>query len=143
VINKTFVIGGGGYGLVTTNTITGYPNAVLQVGYGGGELEWVFASDEAVHATAMLLIGAGSAQVRSDTASMFDDGHARSIASTTFFILEPQISVEMNLTRWFRIGAGASYRWTNGASMTPGEARIDDASLRGLSGVITFKFGVY
>lgn len=144
VVNKTFVLGGGGYGLVTHNDVTGLPKTNLQLGYGGAELEWIVASDEAVHASAMLLIGAGGAQIRSDSAWESGQNYRMGdIASTTFFVLEPQVNVELNLTRWFRVGAGASYRWTNGASMTPGTAVVNDVSLRGVTGVLTLKFGVY
>ncbi len=144
VINKTFVIGGGGYGLVTHTPVSGLPSTSLQVGYGGGELEYIFASDEAIHASLMMLIGAGGAQMHADSlGGGMNNWERGNLASTTFFVFEPQVNVELNLTRWFRIGAGVSYRYTNGASMTVQQATINDVSLRGVAGVLTLKFGVY
>jgi len=144
VINRTFVIGGGGYGLVTHTPIAGLNGTSLQVGYGGGELEYILTSDEAIHASFMMLIGAGGAHMGVDSLNGGMNGWGRGhLASTTFFVLEPQVNVEINLTRWFRIGAGVSYRYTNGADMTVQQATINDASLRGVAGVLTLKFGVY
>jgi len=144
VINKTFVIGGGGYGLVTYTPVTGLKGTSLQVGYGGGELEYILASDEAVHASLMMLIGAGGAQMRIDSlGGGMDHWERGSLASTTFFVFEPQVNIEMNLTQWFRVGAGISYRYTNGANMSVQGSTINDASLRGVAGVLTLKFGVY
>lgn len=144
VINKTFVIGGGGYGLVTHTPVSSLTSTSLQVGYGGGELEYILASDEAIHASFMMLIGAGGAQMHADSLDGGMNNWERgNLASTTFFVFEPQVNVELNLTRWFRIGAGVSYRYTNGASMTVQQATINDVSLRGVAGVLTLKFGVY
>lgn len=144
VINKTFVLGGGGYGLVTHTPIAGLSRTSLQLGYGGGELEYILASDEAIHASFMMLIGAGGAQMHLDSVnSGMNNWERGNLASTTFFVFEPQVNVEVNLTRWFRIGAGVSYRYTNGANMTVQQATINDVSLRGVAGVLTLKFGVY
>lgn len=150
VINKTLAIGGGGYGLVTPRLLkagaTSDLDTNMNVGYGGGEIEVILMSDDVVHVSAMTLIGAGA--VSTDTrARRFENGEwdwdHSTISSDVFFVVEPQVNVEVNLTEWFRVAAGASYRLVNGVDTRVGTTTISNSDLSGVSGVLTFKFGLY
>jgi hypothetical protein len=150
VINRTFAIGGGGYGLVTPRTVrTGATSDLdtnYNVGYGGGELEVILMSDDVVHFSAMTLVGAGAVSTDTRSRRMQDgewDWDHNTITSDVFFVLEPQVNVEVNLTEWFRIAAGASYRLVNGVDTRVGTTTIGNSDLSGLSGVLTLKFGLY
>ncbi len=39
------------------------------------------------------------------------------LASSTFFVLEPGINLELNITGFMRAYSGASYRWTSGNNL--------------------------
>lgn len=150
VINKTLAIGGGGYGLVTPRTLregigTTSRDTMMNLGYGGAEIEVIIASSELVHFSVMTLIGAGDVSTTTSR-SMWDDDNDRgsgTITSDAFFVLEPQVNVELNVTDWFRMAAGVSYRLVNGVDSQVGSIKLDDKMLSGVAGVLTFKFGIY
>ncbi|MCU0330405.1 MAG: hypothetical protein MUC47_05435 [Candidatus Kapabacteria bacterium] len=150
VINKTLAIGGGGYGLVTPRLLkagaTSDLDTNMNLGYGGGEIEVIFMSDDVIHVSAMTLIGAGAVSTNT-RARRFEDGEwdwdHSTISSDVFFVIEPQVNIEVNLTEWFRVAAGASYRFVNGVDTRVGTTTIGNSDLSGLSGVLTFKFGLY
>ena len=125
IINHTFLIGGGGYGLSTDIFVSGNK---LSFGYGGLVAEYIGFSDEIIHFKAGTLIGAGKATFNEE-----DSG-------APFFVLEPGVDAEFNITSFFRVCAGLSYRFVIGAT---GLSGVSDASLSGLAGEIAFKFGYF
>lgn len=124
IINHTFLLGGGGYGLSTDVFVSGNK---LYFGYGGLVAEYIGFSDEVIHFKAGALIGPGSASYNLEGAD-----------ARAFFVLEPGADVEINVVSFFRICAGLSYRFVIGAT---GISGVSDASLSGLAGEIVFKFG--
>ena len=126
IINHTFVVGGGGYGL--TNDIDTNDDGVrdLELGYGGLELEYVNSSDELIHFTAYLLIGGGGL---SGTA----------VNEEAVFVLEPALNGELNVTDYFRFHAGAGFRWVSGVD-SPG---VDGSDLSAFYAQVTLKFGTF
>jgi len=140
-VNKKFMIGGGGFGLIgkdltvddsdRANAAPPDGNLHYDIGYGGFIVEYTLGSDKLVHYMFNALIGGGS------VAQSLNSG--KQYAESGFFIFEPAANVEMNITDFFRIGAGASLRVVTGAE-TPG---ISNANLSGLAGVLTFKFGYF
>ncbi len=125
IINHSFIIGGGGYGLANDIFVS---SKKLDFGYGGLELGYVFLSDSLVHFTLHSLIGFGGVSFQDDPAS-----------SDEVFVLEPEATVVLNITRFFRIAAGVSYRFVTGVTA----AGVSDVSLSGLSGLLAFKFGSF
>jgi hypothetical protein len=148
IINHTLSIGGGGYGLV--NPISTDPKKIpvllpftepmLSMGYGGFELEYVNHSGKVAHSTLTLLVGAGGVgyQERNNTDWDWDDDH-RHPAWDSFFIAEPGLNVELNMTRFFRIDAGASYRFVSGVE----KYGLVTSDVAGPSINLTFKFGKF
>lgn len=124
IINHTFLLGGGGYGLTTDIFVSGEK---LNFGYGGLVAEYIGFSKEIVHFKAGALIGLGDAHL----------GPA-DVDGRGFFVLEPGADVEINVVSFFRICAGLSYRFVIGAT---GISGVSDASLSGLSGELVAKFG--
>jgi len=133
IINHRFVLGGGGYGLanpknVTAPDATGDPvEGELEMGYGGGIVEYIVASDALVHASVELLVGGGG---------LTTQVHA---ASDAFFVMEPGANVMLNVTQFFRLGAGVSYRSIHGADF----GGLDDDDLTGVSWGFIAKFGSF
>jgi hypothetical protein len=152
IINHTFVIGGGGYGLVTdvAPTVPGLFNQnLLMLGYGGLELEFIMQSDRIVHLTVPVLIGAGAVGYRTGHwGDDFDLNIGFDNRFDTFFIIEPGIDLEVNVVSFFRINAGVSYRHVTGISAPTditGNPRplTSNNDLRGISWMIGFKFGTF
>lgn len=137
IINHTFVIGGGGYGLA--NQIEGdnfidFSKPYINFGYGGLELEYIIQSDQIVHFSVYTLIGAGGVNYRDNMHSSWDNWDYN---SDEFFVLEPALNVEVNITSFFRINAGANYRYISGVNYD----NLKNEDLAGFSGVLTLKFG--
>jgi hypothetical protein len=109
--------------------------AALCAGYGGLELEYITRPSALVHATVSLLLGGGEASYRSSSTT----GGTVSTQTLTspVFVAEPGVHLEVNVTRWFRPGAGLGYRFVNGSDL-PGTS---DGSLSAAVGTLTFKFG--
>lgn len=144
LITHTVVLGGGGYGMV--NDITA-PRALLDehgnrmeldFGYGGFTLEYIYRSTDLVHVGAMALVGAGSVDVREDNTddNVGDDGN-NAWDTDSVFVFEPSVAAELNVTPWFRVDAGVSYRVVSGVEL-PG---LDNGDFGGPSGMLMLKFG--
>jgi hypothetical protein len=141
IINHTFVLGGAGYGLVTrvqaqkTDSI----HHTIDFGYGGLDLEYIASSNNLVHLSIGLLVGAGGVGYRNDDDNRYDDIIDDSHPKDAFFILEPNVQANLNVTSFFRIAAGVSYRYISGLQ----SQLATNTSLDGVSGVLTLKFGKF
>lgn len=135
IVNHSFVLGGGGYGLVTdveAEHIDLSGDVVMELGYGGGMLEYVGNPNELIHYSVSLLIGGGSVNYVSEITNnrMYANEDA-------FFVLEPEANFMVNITTLFRAGFGAGYRLINGVDL----AGLSDSDIGGLSINMVFKFG--
>lgn len=138
IINHTFVIGAGGYGLVNNikigNLLFG-EQQLLNFGYGGVELHYINNSDRLVHYTVSLLIGGGGIGYRHPANWEWDwDTNTKS-----FFVMEPTVRVMLNVTSFFRIGLGGGYRLISGAELDD----LKDSNISGPSAEIVLKFGKF
>ncbi|HEY9167729.1 MAG TPA: hypothetical protein VIS48_16365 [Candidatus Kryptonia bacterium] len=146
LINHTFLLGGGGYGLV--NSISAPQAATLyysagqdfrfNFGYGGLFLEYIGAPDNLFHFSISTLIGAGGVGYG------YWNNYSNSLwgissPTSAFFVLEPGAGVELNITPFFRLNAGGSYRLVRGSDLVG----ITDSELSDLSIYLTFKFGKF
>jgi hypothetical protein len=137
IINHTYVLGGAGYGLVT-NVRTKNTDSVhqfIQMGYGGLDLEYIASSNDLVHLSLGLLIGGGGIGFKNNADDMLDNHRTME----SFFVLEPSAHANLNVTHFFRIAGGVSYRYVNGLK-SPLSTNTD---LSGLSAVLTLKFGKF
>ncbi len=143
IIGHAITIGGGGYGLVNDIPVL-YDNSdttqYLDFGYGGFELGLILVSNRMMHFSINSLIGGGAIGYRE---SIFD-GHMNrdwdyDQRHDQVFVIEPSVNLILNVTKWFRMGFGLSYRHVTGVEQTT----IDDNYLSGPSGVLSFKFGSF
>lgn len=149
IINNSFIIGIAGYGVVTSHKlddyfISGLPdtNAYLRVGYGGLHLGYIINPHNIVHITTSLLIGGGGAlytRAYSQPEPDYWDKHRFTYESSPFMIVEPGIGAEVNITKFMRFEAGASYRIISFLDLP----KTTESDISGLTGYITFKFGKF
>ena len=126
----------GGYGLGLTNAIPDYvndnANDRLTLGHGGFWIGYSLFGDKPIHLSISSLIGWGEFGI------MQYDGYYPFIRDK-IFVLSPTLEVELNLTRYFRIGAGATYNLYTLVDEDLHGYRSNDLSSPG--GFLSFKFG--
>ena len=135
IINHTFILGGGGYGLANRITMDNSECPYLGFGYGGLLLEYIISSRKMVHFSVQTLIGAGGVDYYGERC-WHDDAIYRSDA---FFALEPGGYLMLNLHKYVRTGIGASYRYINGVQYRD----LSDSDLSGATAQIIVKFGAF
>ncbi|HVO72894.1 MAG TPA: hypothetical protein VMT35_02650 [Ignavibacteriaceae bacterium] len=144
IINHTFVLGGGGYGLV--NDIKAdipvygiYSQPFINFGYGGFEMEYIINSDQLLHFSVSTLIGGGGVSYRNNLWDDNEDWGDWDSPHDAFFVFEPSANLELNIISFFRINAGISYRFISGVNFDD----LKNKDLAGFSAVLTFKFGKF
>ncbi len=145
IINRRYLFGVAGYGMVTKiefdGTVPGQedPKSLnLHGGYGGVLIGASIAPKEVIHVTIPVILGAGAFEVVDK--NFFTNNLADSeftIENSVFFVLEPGIEVEFNISNHFRLGFGASYRYITGTELV----NVDDEDVTGTAGMISFRFG--
>ncbi len=144
IINHSLIIGGGVYGLasqVSVDVIEG-DNILkdadeLRLMYGGFEVEYIFTPSKVIHVSLYTLLGMGGISYRSDFYEDNDNYHMGD--QTRFFVAEPAVNLEVNVTTFFHLALGASYRFTSGAEYQS----ISNSNISGFNGMLTFKFGKF
>lgn len=131
----------GGYGLGLTNQIRINPDLYppeidvfegdnFSVSHGGFWLGYSLFGDRPIHVTISTLIGWGEIGIK----GLYYYGET--FYPDNIFVLAPTVEVELNLTRFFRLGAGASY---NLFTFVDQPYSSSDFSAPG--GFLAFKFG--
>jgi|GEM_PF-1330870 len=91
-------------------------------GYGGFVARYAFLSHGPFYVSAGALIGGGILSLQRDRGWDDDDwnndndGEWDRDSVDPFFIVQPELTAHVNLTRWMRVGATAGYRFVNGIS---------------------------
>lgn len=133
-LNHAFSIGGGGYGMINRIILEDIEeDPVVQFGYGGLVLEYILNSRKLIHFSASTLIGAGG------VGYLWEQWHGYDVESVGFFVAEPELTAFINVTEFFRIGLGGSYRYVKGANLRG----LDDRDLSSYAVNLTFKIGVF
>ncbi|MCB0396955.1 MAG: hypothetical protein KDD36_09895 [Flavobacteriales bacterium] len=138
VIDHTFGFGLFGYGLASQVRQVNDQGEKLgmEMGYGGFLLEPILMSNYVVHVTFPIALGAGGVAYfeneRFDVNYYYRDAEA-------FFIAEPGMNVELNMTRHLRFIMGGSYRFVS--KMDLSQEGYDE--LEGASLFAGFKLGVF
>lgn len=113
VLNSILAYGVEGYGLLTKVEGDKPTGERIQAGVAGCYVESIFHPESRTHLALGLLVGAGSAVAEDLDEISQDDAY-----NNSFFVMEPEISLEYNLSRNIRFSPGLSYRWISG-NVTP------------------------
>jgi hypothetical protein len=141
ILNRTLAIGFGGYGLVSyVEALNRGPlgERYMEVGYGGLDIEYILNPNDLVHFSFSTLIGGGGVlfNERSWGSDYWED-YDHDVDG--FFVVEPSMNVDLNVTSFLKTSVGASYRFVSGLK--------SDASTNGdLSGpsfMISFRIGKF
>jgi len=127
------------------------PNYSLSGGYGGLLLEPILAPMSPVHVSFPVLIGAGGVATTPANWDYYSYNYnSYSYNVNAYFVLEPGVDVEFNITKFFRVALGGSYRYTsniylqhkylNNADETVYE-NVPTNALRGFNVDVSLKFG--
>jgi hypothetical protein len=126
----------GGYGMGLTNAIPDYVNGNtanrLTLGHGGFWIGYSLFGEKPIHLTFSTMIGWGEFGIMQDYG-------VTPFARDNIFVLVPTVELELNLTRFFRIGAGASYNIYTMMDENIHGYTNQDISAPG--GFLSFKFG--
>jgi hypothetical protein len=141
VINHSIAMGFGGTGFANQamyNSGTGSDN-FLTGGYGGFIIEPIIAPMYPVHIAFPILLGGGGISYVETDWEEFDNF----VTATDFFMLiQPGAEIELNVTRFFRIGMGATYRLPTDFNATTTETpELSPQDLKGFTYSLSFKFG--
>jgi len=115
-INRVFALGFEGKGLIPSVTINNIsPDYQVRplMGYGGFFIEPILFSNKVVHATIPIATGSGWVGYVRDwnDERHLDLDDSGVIDQYIFWYFEPGANVEVNITRYFRVAAGVSYRY--------------------------------
>ena len=143
MLNSKLMLGAGAYGLV--NEIEApRPNATdptlyWSMWYTGFVPEYTIQSNKLVHLAVGALIGGGGVfkSERWKNNHDWDRDRDSYVDNSGFFVAEPHVNVELNVTSFLRLGIGGSYRFVKGSN-TPG---ITDERLSGPAAHFTIKAG--
>ena len=136
-------IGFGGAGFINENHYEPYlsTNVFLTGGYGGMYIEPIVMPNYPVHLSFPILLGGGGISYVTENHNHNDNTVADSEA---FLIAEPGAEIELNLTRFFRLAIGASYRFTTPFNVgTTPPAVASSNALESFTYMMTFKFGKF
>ena len=143
VFNHRFVIGGGIYTLATEvdaaqDILPAEGPLDVDFSYFGLEMEYVFQPNVLIHYSLHSLLGVGAVRLLKDVGSFSKEN--TQVQETNFaFVFEPTANVELNVARWCRIMAGASYRVTTGVT----QVGLGNNDFTGLAASLTIKFGSF
>jgi len=137
IINHSFVLGGAGYGLVSDikAKITDPVRQYIEMGYGGLDIEYIASSNDLLHLSIGLLVGGGGIGYKMDNNDLLMETYKKN----SFFVLEPSVYANLNVTHFFRVAAGVSYRSVSGLSSVVST----NADLSGPSANLVLKFGAF
>ncbi len=145
-INHTFMLGGGGFGLVnniaapTEAGLISNQQPSIGFGYGGPMIEFTGNSNSLVHYTAQVLVGAGGAGYYLRNSSNWDENSNFSNDKwSSCFVAEVGAAAELNVASFFRVQVGAGMLFVNGIDL-PG---LNDSDFSGPSAHLTLKFGKF
>ena len=141
IINRTFAVGVSGYGMMSGMHMHGHDffddhDHGNTLSYGGLEFEYIRNSDKLLHYSFAAFFGVGSLGIdeyQNDENDILEHDHH----SDTVLIFEPSLNGIVNITPWFRLGAGISWLFVNGAA----DIGVDSNDAGGPAATLTFKLG--
>lgn len=122
-----FVLGGGGYGLVSDLSSKGVEQKI-GFGYGGLRLAFVLGDkDDRFHFGGGALLGGAGMSVGD--------------ASTVAWVMEPELNTDVSVLPWLRVGVSSGYRFV--VPSTNNDARLTFSQMSGATVGLQIKLGSF
>lgn len=131
LLNQSVYFGGYGLGLSTRHGVESitledydghyetYDDLNTKFGHGGFWIGYLHKSYKPVHFGASTKIGWGSIALENDYVDPnFNEYSYYQIVTDNVFVINPQVEVELNLLRWFKINASAGWQFVTGVDKT-------------------------
>ena len=151
IINHRFVVGAKAYLLTNTKEPAGLQNIIIGFACGGVLLKYIHEPNRLIHFSFESMVGFGG--VYNDVGDYSRPHDPIDFTGDACFVFEPGLKINMNITDFFRIGAGLTYLFVNGVAYDPGYPyreliggeykNISDSDLSGISGQFTLEFGAF
>jgi hypothetical protein len=97
----------------------------------------MIAPEKMIHLSIPVLLGAGGVEVSDENFFLSSSDSDYSIERSAFFVVEPGLDLEVNITKVLRLAVGASYRWVTGTDLST----LTDNDLTNWSGNFSIRFG--
>jgi len=107
----------------------------LAGGYGGFFIEPILAPMKPIHVSFPIVIGGGALARFNE----YDYNYSYGFSEDLFFVVEPGVELEINFTKWMRIAAFATYRYTSDINIE----NVSKGALRNYSTGLTVKVGLF
>lgn len=134
VILGDFFIGGFGQGGSFGEHQVGNFLYPISMGYGGLWLGYVTPTWKAAHLYSSVKIAGGGVTLSQD------DDFDHSIYDEAVFVAQPEIGLEVNLIKWFRVAFTANYRFVSGIQSN-NLAGLTNSDFNSVGGTVTLRFG--
>jgi len=138
VINRTFYLGGGGFGLTSRHegpALEGYDSAPrLGLEYGGLLFGFILKNDDLLHLTADLMIGGGTVSNQVEV-----NGEWERHGAEGFWHVQPLVHAEVNVTEWLRIALSGGVRYVGDLN----SFGVDGGDASGPVMGLTFRIGAW
>ncbi|KGE87106.1 MULTISPECIES: outer membrane beta-barrel protein [Phaeodactylibacter] len=133
VVIDNFFIGGYGVGSIDFERLIEDDDIQeIELGHGGFWLGYTLAPHRVLHLYTSARLGWGAVGIDVSDNSSFPDN------TDNVFVVTPEIGLELNVTRWFRVAGTVGYRYVDGISdNSPYKSNAFDGTLANL----TFRFG--
>lgn len=112
----------------------------VNYGYFGGVLQYIYKPSNLLHCSGQMLLAYGSTKDYENPKSGLLDNFWN-ISGANFFLMEPGINLELNLSRRLTLVTGISYRYVTGLDETDENVQITNVTNEDLSG-INFNIGL-
>lgn len=157
LVNNTFSVGIQGEALMPLKDRT-YVNSLnetitgkLTAGIGGIYFEYIHNPNDLIHFTGKVFLGFGAAVVNehnemNDHVNNNDYDNHYNGPWGAFYVIEPEVSAEMNITNFFKIGVSAAYRFgdfVEKSNTFEANKNLSDMKIGGFSCGINLIFGSF
>lgn len=102
----------------------------MNTDYDGFELEYVNRTNKLFHWSVQAMVGSGDVQYG-------DENPALETTSDRYFVVQPGVNINMNITEWFRISGAVTYRLASGVNLDG----TSGSELSGVASFVTLRFG--
>jgi hypothetical protein len=138
ILNHNWVLGIEGY-ILGTNVSQNLEKQDLNFIYAGVFGGYIFKWNQTFHLATSLMIGWGGVGYSDDTIIYSNFEHHKYLIDDHLLILEPNLELEVNIAKHFRMGIGVQYRTALAVDLPT----FNSSKLSGFSGAISFKFGEF